>query len=115
MSVYEIPSSRVDVVLEARALFGEGPLWDFCQNVLRWVDLWGNVLHTYDPSDGRDTSVNVGQPIGAVALCNRGGLILALRGGFWLMDEAFSRLELIANVCEDVPRLGLNDGRCDSS
>jgi sugar lactone lactonase YvrE len=114
VSIVEIPATRVEAVVAAAALCGEGPLWDHRVSVLRWVDLWGKALHSYDPATGKSSSVTVPEPLGAVALGRAGGLVLALRGGFWRMSAPASALELVADVCQADPRIGLNDGRCDS-
>jgi len=105
MSVSEISPEEIEVVVAAHALCGEGPVWDFRQSGLVWVDLWGKLFHSYDPKTGRDSTIDVGQPLGAVALRASGGFILALGGGFVFMDASLGGQEMFANVCRDDARL----------
>jgi sugar lactone lactonase YvrE len=83
---------EVEVVLEAEASVGEGPVWDERTNVLVWVDIMNNALHTFDPVSGQDRQLDVGQPVGAAALRDGGGLVLALRDGFGLLENDPSNL-----------------------
>jgi sugar lactone lactonase YvrE len=104
----------VELVADAGALVGEGPVWSVEEGVVYWVDIMGCTLHRYDPATGRDTAVDVGQPLGAVAPRASGGLVAAVRDGFALLDPATGRLELIAGVEQDDPTTRMNDGACDS-
>src|SRR5205809_290157 len=105
----------VEVVLEAHAQVGEGPVWDERSGTLVWVDIMGNAVHIYDAASGRDRSVDVGQPVGAAALRERGGLVLALRDGFAVLDSDLANQRLVAPVEADVPTNRMNDGKCDAA
>ncbi|HZS91897.1 MAG TPA: SMP-30/gluconolactonase/LRE family protein, partial [Chloroflexota bacterium] len=59
--------SDVELVLDAHAVLGEGPIWLPADNMLAWVDIMGHRVHRFDPLTGRDESFDVGQPVGAVA------------------------------------------------
>jgi len=52
---------QVEVVLQARASVGEGPVWDERTNSLVWVDIMNNSVHIFDPASGQDRAVDVGQ------------------------------------------------------
>ena len=43
----------VEVVLDAHAAVGEGPVWDQRSNRLFWVDIMGHKVHVYDPATSR--------------------------------------------------------------
>src|SRR5438046_2791556 len=105
----------VEVVLEAHASVGEGPVWDERTATLVWVDIMGNSVHVYDPASGEDRSVDVGQPVGAAALREQGGLVLALRDGFATLDADLGDLRWVARVEEDMPTNRMNDGKCDAA
>ena len=78
----------VELVLDAHAQVGEGPAWDDANGTLVWVDIMGHKVHRYDPATGRDTAIDVGQPVGAAVLRrDQPGLILALQDGFATLDE----------------------------
>jgi sugar lactone lactonase YvrE len=104
---------NAELVLDARAVIGECPLWDSRVGVLWWVDIPAGVVHRYEPSHAVDYTINVGQDVGAVALRSQGGLVLALRNGFAVLDGD-GAVASIARLDEDDPRLRLNDARCDS-
>jgi sugar lactone lactonase YvrE len=105
----------VEVVLEARAQVGEGPVWDERTGTLVWVDIMGQAVHVYDPATGQDLSVDVGQPVGAAAPRESGGLVLALRDGFATLDADSKDLRWVAQVEADVPTNRMNDGKCDAA
>jgi sugar lactone lactonase YvrE len=105
----------VEVVLEAQASVGEGPVWDERTNSLVWVDIMNNSVHVFDPESRQDRRVDMGQPVGAAALRERGGLVLALRDGFAVMDADLGDLRWVARVEDDVPTNRMNDGKCDAA
>jgi sugar lactone lactonase YvrE len=105
----------VELVLDTRARIGEGPIWDPRDGTLVWVDITSNEVHKFDPRSGQDRSWNVGRPVGAAAVADAGGLVLALEDGFGMLDLASGRLEMIARVEADLPTNRMNDGKCDSS
>jgi sugar lactone lactonase YvrE len=104
----------VELVLDAHARVGEGPVWDDASGTLVWVDIMGSAVHRYDPTRDQDKAVDVGQPVGAAVLRRSGkGLILAVRDGFGVLDEGSGNVELVAPVEADVPTRRMNDGKCD--
>ena len=101
-----------ELVLDARARLGEGPLWDERRRVVVWVDILAPAVHAFRPGDGSDTVMPVAQAVGAVALREQGGLLLALEDGFWLRD-AGGRMLRLAPVEADDRSIRMNDGRVD--
>ena len=89
---------EAELVLDARAEHGEGPLWYAAENVLVWVDIARHLVHLYDPAGGDDRAIDVGQPVSAVAPRAAGGLVVALQEGYAALDTASGRVELIAPV-----------------
>jgi sugar lactone lactonase YvrE len=65
-------------VLQARALLGQGPLWDVEDHCLYWVDIKGRAVHRFDPAAGRDTQWLMPEIVGSVARRAAGGLVVAL-------------------------------------
>jgi sugar lactone lactonase YvrE len=104
----------VDLILDAQARVAEGPVWDDTNGTLVWVDIMSHAVHRYDPATGQDHAVDVGQPVGAAVLRRDGnGLVLALRDGFAMLDEASAEVQLVAPVEADVTANRMNDGKCD--
>lgn len=104
---------NVELVHDARAEIGEGPIWDDRTALLHWVDIPAGLVHRFSPADGSDRPINVEQPVGALALGQAGGLVLALRGGFGFLPAASERVETVLPVQPEQPGSRMNDGRCD--
>lgn len=68
-----------------RATLGEGPCYDPATGALYWVDIPACRVHER-AADGAVRSWDVGQPVGAVVVRARGGLVLAARDGFLALD-----------------------------
>ncbi len=101
-----------ELVLDARAELGEGPVWDPRAQVLYWVDINGFAVHVFDPATGRDRSINVGQHVGTVVPRRSSGVLLALREGFAALDLETEQVTRLVNPEPD-PRTRFNDGKCD--
>lgn len=102
-----------ELVLNAGALLGEGPVWDSDRNQLYWVDITGKEVHIYNPKDKTDRAINVGQYVGAIVPREKGGLVTALQNGLYFLDEETSRLSFITAPESHLPDNRFNDGKCD--
>lgn len=99
--------------MEVGAALGEGPVWDAAEGRLWWVDIPAGNVHGVWPGSGRTVTIPVGQPVGAVAPRRGGGLVLALRDGFGLLDDGAAEPRVAAPVERDRPRNQFNDGGVD--
>jgi sugar lactone lactonase YvrE len=99
--------------LDAKATLGEGAIWDARTGCLYWVDVELGRLHVFNPSDGSDGAFELGQTVGTVVPRARGGVMLALRGGFAAFDLETGRLSPWADPEKHLPRNRFNDGKCD--
>ncbi|MGI8614720.1 MAG: SMP-30/gluconolactonase/LRE family protein [Nocardioidaceae bacterium] len=106
-------AGEVELVLDARAEVGEGPVWDVARSELVWVDIPRGLVHRLDPATGRDEPLPVQQPVGAVGLRESGGLVLAVRDGFGLLDAGSREVRIVQRVESDRPNNRMNDGKCD--
>lgn len=97
---------------EIRAGTGEGAIWDQAEQALYWVDIPNGLLHRFDPEAGTTRTWEMGEPIGCVALRERGGAVVALQNGFQTLDFATGERSMIHD-----PEAGLNtrfnDGAVD--
>jgi sugar lactone lactonase YvrE len=75
-----------ELIVDARAELGEGPVWDVDAGVLWWVDIDGHRIHRFDPETGEDRAIATPSAVGAVALRAAGGLAVALEDGIWTID-----------------------------
>jgi sugar lactone lactonase YvrE len=106
---------EAELVLDARAELGEGPVWDARSGQLVWVDIMRGRVHFFTPRTGGRRTLEVGQPVGAAVPRRAGGLVLALRDGFARLDPEGGRLDWIAAVESDRRDLRMNDGACDAA
>ncbi len=107
--------AAVELGLDARADLGEGPRWDSAHQRLLWVDIMRGRVHAFTPSTGACRNVAVGQPVGALASCRDGSLVLAVAGGFARLDLDSQKFEMQAAVEADRPQNRMNDGACDGA
>ncbi len=103
-------SIEVEVMVDGRDEVGEGPVWHSSEQRLIWVDITRNLVHWLDPVTNQKDSIDVGQPVGAVAPRATGGLVVAVQDGFGLIDPTDGRLEMLAEVEADNPDNRMNDG-----
>jgi sugar lactone lactonase YvrE len=103
---------KAELVSDARARLGEGPLWDARTQELLWVDILAGVVHRFDPDTGADRVFDAGGYVGAVVARASGGYALATAEGFALATED-GRVTPLAAVGHD-EAIRMNDGACDS-
>lgn len=101
------------LVLDAKAILGEGPSWDQTNQVLYWVDIEGKRVHIYDPNKQENQTIRLNQLVGAVVPREKGGLALALASGFYTLDLNTESLCLIVDPEGHLPNNRFNDGKCD--
>jgi sugar lactone lactonase YvrE len=102
-----------ELLYQAYAKLGEGPVWDARTQQLFWVDIEGFALHVYDPATHTDRAIDVGQYIGSLAVRASGGLVLALKSGFAAFDLATETITPLADAESHLPDNRFNDGKCD--
>lgn len=105
----------VQLLLDARALLGESPVWHAAESRLYWVDIDGRKIHRTDAVAGTDEVMELAEQIGCIALRAQGGLVAALENGCALIDawDAAPR-PFGAAVLADKPEQRFNDGRVDA-
>lgn len=105
-----LPSA--DLVVEARARVGEGPVIDGRTGNLCWVDIPEGILHESDLSTGATTSVTYPTQLGAIAPRRDGtAFAAAVFEGFGFCD---GETLTIADPVLPEPRRRMNDAKCDS-
>lgn len=106
---------KAELLVQSKALLGEGPIWDAENETLWWVDIDQGHVHQTSPDGSTDTMIDVGQPVGAVAAvkgCDR--LLLALAEDGLVVYEAGSKqMTVLANPEADKPKNRFNDCKCD--
>ena len=103
----------VELVVDARATLGEGPVWDPERDLLWWVDILAGRVHAFDPASGRDEAIEVSQAVGALALRANGGLLVLGQDSILALDpETRVMTPLLAFAREEPPRR-TNDAKPD--
>lgn len=102
---------RAELVHDARAALGEGPLWDPTARMLWWLDITGRRLHRYDPEHGPQEAVRLPLDVGAIALADSGGLVAATADGFARVRDGV--LTHVVDVERELAEHRMNDGGCD--
>jgi len=103
---------QAELVVDARADLGEGPIWDARTNELLWVDILPGLVHRYDPATGIDRPFDTGGCVGAIVPRAAGGYALAVAEGFAVADDD-GVVTPLAAVGHD-HEVRMNDGACDS-
>lgn len=103
---------QADLAIHTHPEHGEGPVWDDRDGALLWVDIPRGQLHRFHVDAGTDEITDVGQQLGAVALREQGGVVLAMEDGFALMAPGGSA-QMIAPITAHDSNLRFNDGKCD--
>lgn len=106
--------NNIEHILPARNKLGEGPVWSIEEQALYWVDIMANSYSRLDPISGTHETVQVGVPVGVLALRTSGGLVMATKNGFAFWHPDRKELEYITNPEAGKPHMRFNDGAVDS-
>jgi L-arabinonolactonase len=104
--------ATVDCVLDWKAELAEGPVWDPEERVLYWVNIKDREIHRFDPATGHDRHWKAPADVGSLALRRDGGMIVALKTGFFFFDPP-SSFSPVAEPEPDLPDNRFNDGKTD--
>lgn len=108
------PTPTPVCVLDAGALCGESPVWDARRQVLHWVDITRETVHSFDPATGRNTTVQLPCLVSAILLTDDAGtLIVATVRGFARLDLDTGTLEHLHDPEPQIEGNRLNDCKAD--
>jgi sugar lactone lactonase YvrE len=116
MSPVHLPVAEVlpvRLVANCRNVLGEGPIWCPVEQALWWVDNLNPSVWRYTASDDQVRSWPMPEEVGCVVLREQGGLVAAMKSGFYLLDLERGERQRVATPETDRPGNRLNDGRCD--
>ena len=92
----------------ARATLGEGPLWDWRENLLYFVDIEGQSIRRYDPETETELVIPSPQKVGTLGLCRDGRLLAALEDGIYFVEDG--TFTMAHEKCE-IEGFRFNDGK----
>lgn len=113
MAANKVKNYKAELALKAGAIVGESPLWSVPEKALYWVDIPRGEIHRFHPEDNSDQVFKLPQPVSALALREKGGLVLALRDGFAFFDTETEKLAMINDPEAGLPENRFNDAKCD--
>lgn len=102
-----------ELVADAHAALGEGPVWDAARRVVWWVDVPVGLVHRFDPRTGADRVLEVGSPVGSVVLRGDGTVLAAVAGGLAVLDLHGGPPDALLPFAPAAGTLRCNDGKCD--
>lgn len=101
-----------EVISAIRATTGESPVWDADRRILRWVDIDGRKVYSYDPSSRKVSFVDTPADVGLLAKSPSGEWYVAL-GCDIAQLHADGRFETIATAPAASEAFRFNDGKFD--
>lgn len=108
-----VKTYKAELALKAEAIVGESPVWSVPEKALYWVDITRGQVHRYRPEKNSDEVYGLPEPVSALSLREKGGLVLALRDGFAFYDPHSHKLTMITDPEADLPDNRFNDAKCD--
>ncbi|MDA8061474.1 MAG: SMP-30/gluconolactonase/LRE family protein [Actinomycetota bacterium] len=97
---------------DAGATVGEGPVWDQAEGALVWVDILAGKVHLSEADGRRRRSFDVGTHVGDALPAEGGGWLLVTSDGFSQL-RADGTLTVLLDVHSADPHLRFNDACCD--
>jgi sugar lactone lactonase YvrE len=113
-----VSGPAAELVVDARCVLGEGPVWHARDQALLWTDIQSRRLWRYYALDQATESWQVPDRLCCFAVCSSGRLLLGLAKGLhWATLDVPAgetlEVQLIVPVEADLPTTRLNDGRTD--
>jgi sugar lactone lactonase YvrE len=104
---------KADLLLDTRAILGEGPAWESQSQRLYWVDITGKAVHVTNPATGSDRVIPMPCQVGTIAPRASGGAVVATQRGLAFLDLSTGALDWLCHPEADKPENRFNDGKCD--
>lgn len=104
---------RILCVDAAKAVLGEGPVWDHRRGCLWWVDIKGKEIRRFDPLTRAILRIEIDQMVTSIGLAKLGQLIVTTRDGAALLDPKSWKLGPLHRIEEGRPQNRFNDGKVD--
>jgi sugar lactone lactonase YvrE len=99
---------KLKIEKTSRALLGEGPLWDWRENLLYFVDIEGRTIRQYDPRTCVEKVIPTPQMVGTLGLCRDGRMLAAMEDGIYYLEGG--EFTIAHEKCE-IEGFRFNDGK----
>jgi sugar lactone lactonase YvrE len=104
---------RTECVVDSASLLGEATYWDAQAQVLWWIDIWGPLIHCFDPATGEDRTWVAPEYLGTLSVRANGGLVVSMVSGFYFFDPGTGIFTSICAPEADLEDTRFNDGKTD--
>ncbi|MCO5234987.1 MAG: SMP-30/gluconolactonase/LRE family protein [Chitinophagaceae bacterium] len=104
---------NVTIELDCRNDLGEGPVWDYPNHKLMWVDYNQGKVCSFHLQTKEYAEVQVADTVMVAIPTNRGNWILAIEKQIVIYDPVKRSRRKEATIVEENPDNRLNDGKCD--
>lgn len=98
---------NAELIFDARATLGEGPIWDAKTQTLYWLDILEKKIYA-----DNELFAELDDLIGCFALCKNGHFILGKRASFVDFEPTTAQQTILYTLNESVENR-MNDGKCD--
>jgi sugar lactone lactonase YvrE len=99
---------KIELLYDAKATLGEGPIWDTRPQTLYWIDILNKRVYC----EG-DVLTELDDLVGCIAPRTSGGLVLTQRFGFASLDPDSLKVISLASLKDEPSNNRFNDGKCD--
>ena len=110
-----IDNAGIKVAYDAVMHTGESPLWHPTESCLYWVDIGGFTIHRLNTLTGAHDEWRMPTEPSTLALNATGGLVVAMRAGFYTFNPQDGSITEIAPAPYDMTTTRFNDGRVDAA
>jgi sugar lactone lactonase YvrE len=100
---------NAELIFDARATLGEGPVWDAKTQTLYWLDILEKRIYA-----DNELFAELDDLIGCMSLCKNGHFILGKRASFVDFEPATAQQTILFALNESADNR-MNDGKCDPS
>lgn len=105
---------ELELVMDAKAMLGEGPCWDNEKQILYWVDVLGKKIYIYNPITKANRIITLKQCISAIVPRNENEVVVALEDGFSFLNLITEKITPINDPEKHIINNRFNDGKCDA-
>ncbi len=99
---------KPELIFDAKAALGEGPVWDARTQSLYWIDILNKRIYA-----NGDVLLESDETIGCLAPRKSGGLVFTQRFSFWTCESDSHQLTMLSALENEPSDNRFNDGKCD--
>lgn len=101
----------VKLVVNAKCILGEGPVWDWQRELLFWVDIETKCLFQYCPTTKKKNTWHFNEMIGSAVPTTRGNMLIALASGLSILSLSQNNSTAVGVLENTNANLRYNDGK----